>query len=152
MTDSPVELGRCAMCGQTQDICPEATFDWWEAGLGGFVCHRCSGLASLDNEVRAALRAALVASRAPWWRAGPDALRVLHRGSDGQLRGEPEEIDEERKPPVVPTASPAQERIAQFGAAQSQSTRPVGGTWPRGPTATPWPTRLEGHVTRSSDG
>lgn len=148
MTGSPVELGRCAMCGQAQDICPEATFDWWEAGLGGFVCHRCSGLASLDNEVRAAL----VASHAPWRRAGPDALRVLHRGSDGQLRGEPEEIDEERNPPVVPTASPAQERIAQFRRRPEPAHPPRWGDLAAGRPPRRGQPGLEGHVTRSSDG
>ena len=49
MNDGPVELGCCAVCAQAQDICPEATFDWWEAGLAGFVCHACSQLTEVTG-------------------------------------------------------------------------------------------------------
>ena len=49
MTDGSVELGCCAVCKQAQDICPEATFDWWEAGLAGFVCHACSQLTEVTS-------------------------------------------------------------------------------------------------------
>ncbi len=49
--DGPIELGCCAVCRQAQDICPEVTFDWWEAGPSPacFVCHACSPLTEVTG-------------------------------------------------------------------------------------------------------